>query len=533
MSPSPRVADVIAAELATTGTKWAFGHPGGEVVVLIDALRRAGVNFVLMHHETSAAFAAGGYAELTGLPGICVATLGPGATNLITGTASALLERAPVIAITGALAESAPQGATHQDLPLNDLFAAVTKRSVSLTSESPEREVANAIRLARAERPGPVHLSLAADVAQRTANGRRRTKSSTAPEGDSRPVGLDQGEVDRAQALLLGARRPAIIAGLTAARFGAQRSLRHLCAKLGAPIALTPKSKGLVREDSDWFVGVLDMAGDALVGDFIESADVILAVGCDVVELDRRWTWDVPVIHIDVQPNVDQYYMSAAELVGPLPASLGRLAESADGSAWGEGEIKQRRREVLGYIRPTSNRLQPWQVVEAVQRHAGATVIATCDVGAHKMLVGQLWRTNTPRRFFMANGLSSMGYAVPTALAAHLAFPSRQVVAFLGDGGLGMYLGELETLARLKADVTLIVFADRSLELISRAEQRRGVATESVAFNNPDFAAIGAAFGIDSSEVSTAQELDAAVRRAKGGGVHLIAARIDGADYRL
>jgi len=530
MEPTARVADAVARRVRAGGTNLAFGHPGGEVVTLIDAFRQAGIRFVLTHHEASAAFGAGGYAEVTGRPGACIATLGPGATNLVTGIASALLERAPMLAFTGSLPESAPAGATHQRLPLQDLFESVAKASVHLTDDDPAAAVGRAISTATAPRPGPVHLSLAADVAAREQGPAAVEPSQTQP----RPTHQDPTAVARAKDLLARARRPAIVVGLTAARVCGEQPIRRLATTLRAPVVVTPKAKGVVLETDPLFLGVIDMAGDPLIGEFLNGADLILAIGCDVVELDRRWTWTAPVIHIDEQPNTDGYYDSAEELVGSIDQALGTLAESARRGSWSLEEIALCRAEVLDYIKPQLEHLQPWHVVESVQRHAGPDVVATCDVGAHKMLVGQCWETHAPRRFFMANGLSSMGYSIPTALAAHLVEPTRRVVAFVGDGGLSMYLGELETLVRTKANLTVVVFADRSLELIRRAEQRRGVSTDSVSFENPDFLAIGRAFGIQASEATTVHELERALTASdRDAGVHLVAARIDGSDYRL
>jgi acetolactate synthase-1/2/3 large subunit len=530
-----RVADQVASVIRDAGTDLAFGHPGGEVVTLIDALRNAGIRFILTRHEASAAFAAGGYAELTGRPGVCVATLGPGATNLVSGVASALLERAAIIAFTGSLAESAPAGTTHQNLKLQDLFSPVTKGTWYLAGDGAGDVTRAAVRTALAEKPGPVHLALAADVAARPASGGTPGAAPTAeaPEADP-PAAPAEAVMAKARRLLTSAQRPAIVTGLTAARLGLASEVRAFAESVGAPVALTPKSKGVVPEDHSLFLGVLDMAGDRLIGEFLDRADLIVAVGCDVVELDRRWSWAAPVIHVDVVPNAEGYYTSEVELVGEVPRLLAALGDGAAPNASGPDEATRLRSAVSDYVRPASNRMQPWQVVEAVQTHASPGALATCDVGAHKILVGQLWQTRQPREFFMSNGLSTMGYSIPTALAAHLVDRDRRVIAFVGDGGIGMYLGELETLVRVGARLTIVVFADRSLELIRRAEIRREVATESTTFGNPDFAAIGRAFGIEASEVTSIKELDDALGRADAGdGIHLIAAHIDGADYRL
>ena len=345
---------------------------------------------------------------------------------------------------------------------------------------------------------------------------------------------LDDAALGRAAGMLARARRPAIITGLTAARLRVEDAVRAAAEALGAPVALTPKSKGVVPEDHPLFLGVLDMAGDALVSEVLDRADLILAIGCDIVELDRAWTWRAPVIHVAVSPNVDGYYRAEVELVGPIGETLARLLAEARPGDWEAGEIERGRAAVLDHVRQPGARLQPWQVVERVQAQVGPEALATCDVGAHKMVVGQVWQTQRPRDFFMANGLSSMGYSIPTAMAAHLVDPSRRVVAFLGDGGLGMYLGELETLVRIGARLTIVVFADRSLELIRRAARKRDIESDAVVFDNPDFAALGRAFGITASEVETPEELDGAVARSlEGVGVHLVAARIDGADSRL
>lgn len=530
-TPARRVADDVASELARTGTTWAFGHPGGEVVTLIDALNQAGIRFLLTRHEAEAAFAAAGYAEITGRPGICVATLGPGATNLVTGVASASLERAPIIALTGMLAESSPPGATHQKLDLEAMFSAIAKGSQVLGEHDAAEVTRAAIATALAERPGPVHLALAADVAARPARDGSEPAAANAPDAPT----LDAAALARAKALLQGCSRPAIVTGLTAARLGVADAVRAAASALGAPVALTPKSKGVVPEDDPWFLGVLDMAGDGLISAALDTADVILAIGHDVVELDRRWSWSAPVIHIDIAPDRDGYYRSEVELVGPITETLARLTDSPWASGWTTDEVAGHRRTILDHIRPAGfGRLQPWQVIEAVQGHVGFDALVTCDVGAHKILVGQLWRTDRPRSFFMANGLSSMGYSIPTALAACLDDPTRRVVAFVGDGGLGMYLGELETLVRAGVRMTIVVFADRSLELIRRAELRRDVTTGSTTFANPDFTAVGRAFGVDAVEVDTLEDLERALGRAdRADGISLIATTIDGADYRF
>jgi acetolactate synthase-1/2/3 large subunit len=525
---SQSVADVVARTLAVSGVKYAFGHPGGEVVVLIDALRRHGIPFVLTRHETTAAFMAGGQGELTGVPGACVATLGPGATNLVSGVASAFLERAPLVALTGALAKGAAPGTTHQAIELNGLFSLITKRSIELEPESAASEVATSVQVALRRRSGPVHLSLPSDVAPKPSTGAARTSGPIEQEAAA-------ASAEPALALLSKAARPVVVLGLDAVHDNAADSVRAFARHIGAPVVCTPKAKGLFPEDDPQFAGVLEMAGDDLIVDSLQDADLVFAVGLDVVELDKPWRLNGPVVHVSPLANEENYYPAQVELLGSIERTLQQLMSEADGrGAWANGRLETQRAELSAFLRPQGSALQPWQVVDSVRRALPISAIATTDVGIHKMLVGQLWSSYQPREFFQANGLSSMGYSIPVAAAVRLLRPNQDVVAFVGDGGLGMYLGELETLVRVGIDLLIVVLVDDSLEMIRRVQLRRDLPTDGTAIINPDFAALGRAFGIKATEVGTLDEMEAAAGDlATAPGVRLLAARVDRQGYRL
>ena len=522
------VADALAEAIAAAGVRFAFGHPGGEVVVVIDALRRHGIPFLLTHHETTAAFMALGSGELTGIPGVCIGTLGPGATNLITGVASAYLERAPLLAITGALSTAAPSGTTHQALDLNALYRPVTKVTTEVTAENARGVIRAALSATQTARRGSVHLSVPANVAALTVLDDR---SRSEPTGVASMPGADA--ISRARAMLGSAARPAIVVGLGAVQAGAAPAVRSLAHALGAPVASLPKAKGVFPEDDPLYVGALEMAGDDLVVELLQDADALVLVGVDPVEFDKPWRLTAPVVYVDEVPNKDPYYPADVELVGDVAATVAALADGAPRSGWGDVAARQRAR-IHDHIRGDRARLHPRDVVDAVRAAIPRDGIATSDVGAHKMLVGQAWSTFEPRSFFMANGLSSMGYAIPVAAAVRLHDSSRPVVAFVGDGGLSMYLGELETLVRLGLDLLVVVFADQSLELIRRAQLRREVPVGGVSFANPDFAALSRAYGIESAEVETSRELDRVLPHLIASpGVRLLAVDIDGDDYRF
>lgn len=526
-----RIADGIASVVADAGALFAAGHPGGEVVVLIDALEQRGVRFVLTHHENTAAFMACGFGELTGRPGVCVATLGPGATNMATGVASAYLERAPVLAFTGDLAAGAAPGTTHQRLDLVAMYAPIAKRSVRLTRENAISETEDAVAECLAERPGPVHLAIPADVASLDVG-------DVVPQARARPrrraATIDMAVVAKARERIGRSRRPAIIAGIGAIRADGSKAITALAHRLGSPVTVPPKAKGLLSEDDPLFAGVLEMAGDDLVVDFLKSADLLLVAGLDVVELDKPWRLEAPIIHIDGFPNDDRYYDADIEHVGPIAQILAALAEGAARSGWSEAELAAHRAHLASFVRPQGARLQPWQVVDAVRQCLPRTAIAASDVGAHKMLVGQAWRTYAPRSFFMANGLSSMGYGIPVAMAARLALPDQPAVAFVGDGGISMYLGEIETAVRLGLDLLIVVFVDDSLELIRRSQIRRSIRPIGTSFANPDFEALARSYGAIGYRASSKADLDRALQRAlESGGVRILAAEIDGDDYRF
>lgn len=522
------VADSVASVLAATGVTHAFGHPGGEVVVLIDALERHGIQFVLTRHEATAAFMAGGQGELTGIPGVSVATLGPGATNLVTGVASALLERAPMVALTGALSRHAPAGTTHQALELNRLFEPITKQSYELTAATAAAETLRGVRLAKQVRPGPVHLSLPSDVAPMQIDQ---------PVSGPQDGAIEQPEADLGPslALLRQSVRPALIVGLDAVSEDCAVALRRLARHLGAPVVSTPKAKGTYPEDGAGYLGVLEMAGHDLVIASLERADLLILVGVDVVEFDKAWTLSAPVIHLSTLPNEENYYPAETELIGPIDRTIARIMDSLHArSPWGVGAHETARRDLDAFVRPVLTGLMPWQVVDEVRLRFPTNTIATSDVGAHKMLIGQAWKAFEPRGFFMANGLSSMGYSIPVATAVRLLRPEQPVVAFVGDGGFGMYLGELETLVRLRVDLTIVVLVDDRLEMIRRVQVRQSLPTEGTTIENPAYRELGTAFGVYAREVDTLSDLtDALGETMQRPGVRIVAAHVNRDGYRF
>lgn len=528
-------ADVVAEALKREGIDYVFGFPSGEVTTLMDAFRRAGIKFILTKHETTASFMADAYGEITGKPGVCLATVGPGATNMLTGVANAYLDRAPVIAITGQLPTDIYETAVHQQLDLKSIYRPVTKWCATVNNENAGSVINKAIHIAKAERPGPVYIEFPSNVASQEVKGEvcsaESVKYSLPGIFGSAYQGLN--EVVEA---VINSKSPIILAGLDAVRSpGADKSLVRLAEKLHIPVVVPPKAKGIIPEDHPLFVGVIEMLGDKVVRDFVHKADLTINIGYDVTELDKPWGMSVKTIHISSVPNTEQFYPAEIEIMGDIKTILDILIEELpEGTKWDQKQIDETKKELYKLITPRVEGLAPYRVVEIIREIAPRETIATADVGAHKFLTGQMWKTYSPKTFFMSNGLSSMGYSFPAAMTAKLLNPERPVIAFVGDGGLGMYLGEIETAVRCSIPVILVVLCDKALSLIKMNQERKGLPVFGTEFTNPDFAKVAEAFGAKGYKVEMENQVRDAIEEAlKSDVITLIEAVINAQAYRV
>ncbi len=521
------VGQTIARTLAQAGVRFVFGHPGGEVAHLMESLRQEGVEFILTHHEATAAYLAASWGEITGQPGVCLSTLGPGASNLLSGVAHGFLDRCPMIAITAQLATDREIRATHQRLDLHRLFSPVTKASIRVAPDTAAMAVEHALYLSTAERPGPVHLEIPSNVAGQEFTGVERGPRLAGPGDSTAPVTVT------ANRIISSSARPLILAGIGVTRGNASSALLRIAIALNAPVITTPKAKGVIPEDHPLAAGVIDMTGEGVVSDLIRQADLLITAGFDVVELIKPWNYSAHIIHVDTVPNVDQLYPAEVEIVGNIGASLDRLASSVEKrSAWSAEELTNHRRRLRAALRPTCEGLAPHTVMEVVRSVYPRNAVVASDVGAHKILLGQLWTTFEPRTYFVSNGLSSMGTGIPSAMAAKLAMPERPVVAIIGDGGLSMYLGELETAVRLGLDLTIVVLVDGSLSLIKLGQAQRGYRAFGVDFNRIRIAEIAEAMGARGVRVETEEQVRDAVESARTrDGVTVVEAIVDAAAY--
>ena len=532
-------ATLLAGYLDAAGVRHIFGYPGESVIDFMEAARRADIGVVSAVREATAAFMAEGAAMATGRPGVCLSTLGPGSTAVLNGVASATLDRAPVLAVSGQIESSREQFFTHQVVDHGRLFAPVTKLALRLDPASADIVVRKALRTAVAERPGAVHLTVTADAWTMPAG--------TGPTGTGQvavpPLAPAAGTVEVygdgvPLAGLRAARRPVLLAGTAAVRCGAGPELVALAELAGIPVVVSPMAKGVIPEDHPYFAGVLDMAGHRVLWDLLAGADLILAAGFDPVELISPWSVSTPVLHLDTTPNTDQVYASAHELVGDVGALLGWIAGRWSGSPrWTPAEVAAHRARLRAawLAGRVEGRLNPSDVVMIAREAAPADAIMTTDVGSHKIMAGQAWPASRPRSVLMTNGLSAMGFGVPAAIAARLSCPDRPVLALVGDGGFAMTATEMRIAAELGLPVTVVVFADGSLNRIELRQQLMGYPPTATRLGGTDLPALAEAMGCDGVRVDTPAALDKALSdlsgRSAGSRPLVVEARIDPAEY--
>ncbi len=526
--PVPTVARLIGDRLKAAGVRYVFGHPGGEVVDLIEGLRAAGLEFVLARHETSAAFMAEAMASATGIPGACVATLGPGATNLVTGVAHAYLDRAPLLAFTGQLPADRYDVATHQKLDLKALYAPITKWQARLTARNAAAVLEHALRVAQVPRRGPVLIEVPSDVPRLEAT------ASDVPAAAPEAAGaIDRAAVRDAQVLLRASRMPVVLAGMDALDDRVVAPLRRFAEAWSVPVLVSPKGKGVFREDHPLFLGTIEGLGTQRLFEYIDRTDLVLMVGFEPVEFDRDWTAKAKVIHVGPLPNDDRYYGSDVEIVGPVHEALALLLEGAAAKHRAD-DVKAFREEFRAYVAPKRAGLTAQQVLAELRAALPEDALVTCDVGYNKAVSAQCWPAYRPRTFFVSNGLSSMGYGLPAAIGLRLAHPDRPVACVLGDGGFAMTMAELETAVRMKAAVTVVVLADDALSQIKAGQERKGYAVTGTTFGGFDYVAIAKGFGIEGRSVATVTECREAFRdAARATAPRLVAARIDPESYLL
>ncbi len=499
-------AEVLASYIRAAGVRQVYCYPGESVIEFMAALDAHGVQAISAAREGTAAFMAEGFGMATGLPAVCLSTLGPGSTAVLNGVASAALDRVPMLAISGQIESGREQFFTHQVVDHARLFGPVSKAVLRLdpasAAQSADVVIRKALRTATAERPGAVHLTVTADTWPVGVDGSDVVVPPLSPCGGTVDV---HGGGDPLARLRTG-RRPVILAGIGALRCGAGPALVRLAERAGIPVVISPMAKGLFPEHHEYFAGTLDMTGHRVLWQFLSDADVILAAGFDPVELISPWQVSTPVLHADTTANSDQVYASEHELVGNVAALLDWITAQWSGSPrWDPGELLAHRDRLRaawmnGHV---AGALNPSDVVLTAREAAPPDTILTTDVGSHKIMAGQVWQAAGPRSVLMTNGLSAMGFGVPAAIAAKLAYPERPVIALTGDGGFAMTATEMRIAADLGAAVTVVVFADRGLNRIELRQDLLGLPRLATRVGETDLVTLAEAMGCDGARADT------------------------------
>ena len=533
----PKTVEIIAQALYEAGVRHAFGIPGGEVLELLEALRKAGIKFVLTKHEMGAGIMAEASYQLTGRPGVLVATLGPGITNTTTAAAQALLDRSALIVITGEIATSLKSIYTHQLIDQEALLRPLVKWSTTIAADNAFDQVRKGLAIAMGPMPGPVHFNLPTDIAvAEQAESRRFAPVAvrTAPRREDLAV---------IETWLKKARKPLVFAGLGVQLDGAEMELKRFLEAWRIPVITTYKAKGVVAEDHSLCVGATGLSPvvDKIHMAHVREADLILTVGFDPVELRSDWIapWDEKksTVNIDLLPNTHHVYRSAFEYAGSIAGCLQALASAAPKRApsrWTAADLERYCRTIQhAIVSEPARGIGPYQVATALREVFPRDTIATIDTGSHRILINHVWQAYEPRRLLQSNGLGSMGYALPSAIAAKLLFPKRPVLAMMGEAGLDMVIGEMALLAHHKLALTMVVFRDDTLSLIKLKQQRMKLPESGVATGSPDYVMLAEAYGGNGFVVNNVPELKKAARIALNGKrFTLIEARINPAEYQ-
>jgi acetolactate synthase-1/2/3 large subunit len=524
---APEVAKAVADELARAGSTVMFGVPGGgNNLEIVGAAEAAGIRFILAHTETAATIMAATYGDLTGRPTASVVTRGPGATSAVNGVAQALLDRQQLIMITDTVSERDAARISHQRLDQRQLFTAVTKAGGTVGSGDAATTVADAIGLAAASPAGPVHLDFDPTAPSSLGTPARPAcvgPSDTAPV-DAAPVQLDE--------LLAAAERPVVIVGVAAR--GIADQVRQLLDGTNIPALCTYRAKGVVPESWPSFAGL--MTGATTEAAVLHAADLIVAIGLDTIELiPNAWPYTAPLVCLSEWAEDSPYYVPAVEVVGPLTDSVKRLEGSLRDTWPADFAMTTRavERDRLLAGPPAVRGLTPQEVVLRTRAAAPASAVATVDAGAHMLVAMPLWDTDLVDGALISSGLATMGFSVPAAIAASLANPGRRIVAFVGDGGLGMCLAELETISRHRLPITVVVFNDSALSLIAIKARPEGHGMpNAITYGDVDFAAIGTAMQVPSRKVDTPDGLTAALEEMWAtDGPSLVDVLVDPAGY--
>ena len=523
--------DLFVKCLENEGVTHIFGVPGEEILDILDSLSRSKIKFIVTRHEHGAAFIADVYGRLSHRPGVCLSTLGPGATNLITGVADAYLDRVPLVAITGQAALEKTHKEAHQYIDIVGSFKYTTNWSTTIMRADFIPEILKKAFDIAVDAPGAVHIELPEDVAEEETSKipleRKVNIHSSAP---------DHSELEKAADLIKKASAPIILAGNGVIREEASFELKALVNKTGISVATTFMGKGVIPADTPFYLGSVGIHEKDYVMCGIDVADLVICIGFDHVEYSPRfWNPDASkrIVHIhSSHPEVDSSYLPELILIGSIKETLRQLAALCDFTKQMSGYFSNLKTiieaELESFKDDMAFPIKPQKILYDIRKCLSREDILISDVGAHKLWIGRLFPAYEPNTVIISNGLASMGFGLPGAIAANIVLPDRKVVAVVGDGGFMMNLQELETAVRLGCSFVVVIFNDSSYGSIDWKAKIKFKKSFGVRFGNPDFVKLAESFGAKGARVKRTDEFAPLLKKAlDDGGVWIFDVRVD------
>lgn len=503
-------AELLVQCLENEGVQYVFGLPGEENLHVLEALKKSSIQFITTRHEQGAAFMADVYGRLTGKAGVCLSTLGPGATNLMTGVADANLDGAPLVAITGQVGTDQMHIEAHQYLDLVAMFAPVTKWNTQIVRPSITPEVVRkAFKRSQSEKPGAVHIDLPENIAAMPAVG------NPLSNGRLEKTYASFQSISEAAAAISKAHNPLILVGNGAIRANASEAVTEFASRLNIPVANTFMGKGVFPYTHPLALWAVGLQLRDYISCAFDNTDLVIAIGYDLIEYSpKRWNPEgkIPIVHIGANPaEIDSSYIPMAEVLGDISDSLVEILQRADRQGKPDPYALELQADIRAdyeqYANDDGFPIKPQKLIYDLRQVMGPEDILISDVGAHKMWIARNYHCDRPNTCLISNGFAAMGIAIPGAIAAKLVHPERKVVAATGDGGFMMNCQELETALRVGHPFVTLVFNDGGYGLIEWKQQNQFGESSFVRFGNPDFVKLAESMGLKGYRVESATDL--------------------------
>ncbi|QHS21726.1 acetolactate synthase large subunit [Virgibacillus sp. MSP4-1] len=512
-----KVAELFVQCLEQEGVEYVFGVPGEENIDLMDAFYDSNIEFIVTRHETSAAFMAGAYGRLTGKPGVCLATLGPGATNLLTGVANANMDHCPLVAITGQAGMDRHHKISHQHYDLISMYKPVTKWNAQIKKGDITPEVVRkAFQVAGQEKWGATHIDLPEDIAEMEMNAHPLEPTKRPHTTASTQI------IQEAASLIEKAEHPLILAGNGMTRQQAKEELGKLIEKTEIPVVHSFMGKGALSWKDDLSLLTAGIGGQDYITCGFTGADLIITIGFDMAEYPpKNWNPEkkTPILHIDTEEaETDEHYPVALNVLGDLKLNLDKLQQTLSKAGrnndWVMNVRKQALNELEMYKQDSGFPVKPQKIIADLRSVLDEKDIAISDVGAHKMWMARMYHTYEMNTCLISNGLASMGVAVPSAIAAKMVHPERNVVAVCGDGSFQMTGAELETAKRLNLPIVVLMWRDEGYGLIEWHQNKKFDRASYIKFGNPDYELLAKSYGFEFIKIEKAEDLQSSLEKA-------------------